>query len=107
MFIVLILIHEFGHFISAKLFKIKVNEFAVDKFLKEEIPYLARITAVGDTYDAMTSRRPYRNALPLDVVKAEIKKCAGTQFDPAIANVFLDLLENDYDKIQKIENSYY
>ena len=77
------------------------------KLKGEEIPYLARITAVADTYDAMTSRRPYRNALPLDVVKAEIKKCAGTQFDPAIANAFLDLLENDYDKIQKIENSYY
>ena len=77
------------------------------KLKGEEIPYLARIAAVADTYDAMTSRRPYRNALPLDVVKAEIKKCAGTQFDPAIANAFLDLLENDYDKIQKIENSYY
>lgn len=55
----------------------------------------------------MTSRRPYRDALPLDVVKAEIEKCSGTQFDPDIAKVFLDLLENHYDEIEKIQNSYY
>lgn len=72
-----------------------------------EIPYLARIAAVADTYDAMTSRRPYRDALPLDVVKSEIAKCSGSQFDPEIANVFLDLLENHYDEIEKIQNSYY
>ena len=77
------------------------------KLAGNDIPFLARIAAVADTYDAMTSRRPYRDALPLDVVKAEIEKCSGTQFDPEIAKVFLDLLENHYDEIEKIENSYY
>jgi len=77
------------------------------KLAGNDIPFLARIAAVADTYDAMTSRRPYRDALPLDVVKAEIEKCSGTQFDPEIAKVFLDLLENHYDEIEKIQNSYY
>lgn len=72
----------------------------------EDIPYLARITAVADTFDAMTSKRSYRNALPLDVVKDEIKRCSGTQFDPAIAEVFLDILNNDYGKIQEIQEKY-
>lgn len=72
----------------------------------EDIPYLARITAVADTFDAMTSKRSYRNALPLDVVKDEIKRCSGTQFDPVIAEVFLDLLNNDYGKIQEIQEKY-
>lgn len=71
------------------------------------IPFLARIAAVADTYDAMTSKRPYRDALPLDVVIEEIRKNSGTQFDPEIAHVFLDLLENHYDEIEKIQNSYY
>ena len=77
------------------------------KLKGNEIPYLARIAAVADTYDAMTSKRPYRDALSLDFVKEEIKKCSGTQFDPEIAKVFLDLLENNYDEIEKIQNSYY
>lgn len=72
----------------------------------EDIPYLARIAAVADTFDAMTSKRSYRNALPLDVVKDEIKRCSGTQFDPAIAEVFLDILNNDYEKIQEIQEKY-
>lgn len=72
----------------------------------EDIPYLARITAVADTFDAMTSKRSYRNALPLDVVKDEIKRCSGTQFDPAIAEVFLDILNNDYGKIREIQEKY-
>ena len=72
----------------------------------EDIPYIARIAAVVDTFDAMTSKRSYRNALPLDVVKDEIKKCAGTQFDPEMADAFLDILENDYVKIEEIQKKY-
>lgn len=68
-----------------------------------DIPYLARITAIADAYDAMTSRRVYRDSLSLDVVIDEIKKNKGTQFDPEIADVFLDILENDYKKIKKIQ----
>lgn len=74
------------------------------KLKGEDIPYFARIAAVADTFDAMTSRRAYRDPLPLDVVKAEIKKCSGTQFDPQIANLFLDILENNYDEIEEIQN---
>lgn len=70
----------------------------------ENIPYLARIAAVADTYDAMTSKRAYRDPLPLDIVKTEIEKNKGTQFDPAIADIFLDILNNNYDEIEKIQN---
>lgn len=76
------------------------------KLKGEDIPYFARIAAVADTFDAMTSKRTYRDALPIDVVKEEIKKCKGTQFDPNIADVFLDILENDYDDIKKIQEMY-
>ena len=59
----------------------------------EEIPYFARIAAIADTFDAMTSKRTYRDALPLDVVIAEFERCKGTQFDPALDDVFLDILK--------------
>ena len=72
----------------------------------ENIPLLARITAVADTFDAMTSKRSYRNAIPLEYVRAEIEKCSGTQFDPQIAKVFLDIIDNHYDEILKIQNKY-
>ena len=72
----------------------------------EDIPYLARIAAVADTFDAMTSRRSYRDALELQYVKDEIKKCEGTQFDPQIAEAFLDILENNFDKIKEIQEKY-
>ena len=72
----------------------------------ENIPLVARITAVADTFDAMTSKRTYRDALPLDVVTAEIEKCSGSQFDPKIADVFLDILKNHYNEIEKIQKKY-
>lgn len=76
------------------------------KLKGNEIPYLARITAIADTFDAMTSVRPYRHALPLEIVKEEFKKFSGTQFDPEISRVFLDILENDYNKIEEIQNKF-
>lgn len=72
----------------------------------EDIPIIARIAAVADTFDAMTSKRSYRDALPLEVVKAEIEKCSGAQFDPNIANIFLNILKNEYDKIEEIQAKY-
>ena len=72
----------------------------------EDIPYIARIAAVADTFDAMTSKRSYRDKLSLDIVKEEFKRCSGTQFDPEIAKVFLDILENDFDKIKEIQDKY-
>ncbi len=72
----------------------------------EDIPLVARIAAVADTFDAMTSKRTYRDALSLEVVISEIEKCSGTQFDPEIASVFLDILKNDYKEIKEIQQKY-
>ena len=69
----------------------------------KEIPLMARIVAVADTFDAMTSKRVYRNSLPLDVVKAEFERCSGTQFDSEIVKIFLDILNNEYNKIDEIK----
>ncbi len=55
----------------------------------EKIPLLARILAVADTYDAMTSTRPYRRALSHDEAIRELKENAGTQFDPEVVKAFL------------------
>lgn len=77
-----------------------------EKLVGENIPFLARIAAVADSFDAMTSRRTYRDSMPLDVVKAEIEKNKGTQFDPEIANIFLDILNNNYNEIEEIRNKY-
>ncbi|MBQ2645722.1 HD-GYP domain-containing protein, partial [bacterium] len=54
-----------------------------------EIPLFARIIAIADTYDAMTSTRPYRKALPHNIAVEEIKRCAGMQFDPKLAEIFI------------------
>lgn len=72
----------------------------------EDIPYVARIAAVADTFDAMTSKRSYRDSLPIDIVRAEIERCSGTQFDPNIAKVFLDIMDNDFDLIREIQEKY-
>ncbi|MHB1153732.1 MAG: HD domain-containing phosphohydrolase [Eubacteriales bacterium] len=60
------------------------------KLKGEEISLQARIIAVADCYDAMTTDRSYRKALSEDVAAAEIKKCSGTQFDPEVVNIFLE-----------------
>jgi putative nucleotidyltransferase with HDIG domain len=56
-----------------------------------EIPIGARIFAVADTLDAMTSDRPYRKAQSFDVARAEILRCSGSQFDPDVVEVFLKI----------------
>jgi putative nucleotidyltransferase with HDIG domain len=61
------------------------------KLKEEQIPIGARIFAIVDTLDAMTSDRPYRRALPFDLVGPEIRKYSGSQFDPAIADLFLTI----------------
>lgn len=55
----------------------------------EEIPLLSRIITLADSYDAMTSDRPYRNRLPIDKAIEEIIRCIGSQFDPELANMFI------------------
>ena len=72
----------------------------------EQIPLLARITSVVDAFDAMSSRRTYRNNLELEVIKEEIRKNKGTQFDPKAADIFLDILDNEYEKIEAIQEKY-
>ncbi len=62
-----------------------------DKIKSDQIPFLSRIIAVADTYDAMTSQRPYRPALATELALAEIRKCSGTQFDPEVVNAFLEI----------------
>lgn len=57
----------------------------------DEIPIGSRIIAVGDTYDAMTSNRPYRSFLSHEDAIAELKRCSGTQFDPKIVNSFMGI----------------
>lgn len=62
-----------------------------DRLSGEEIPRLARLLALADTYDAMTSDRPYRKGLPIETALAEITRGAGTQFDPALAPAFVEV----------------
>ncbi len=58
-----------------------------------DIPLIARIVAVADTYDAMTSDRAYRRALPHEVTISEIERCCSTQFDKNVAYAFLEAIE--------------
>ena len=77
-----------------------------EKLKGNDIPYLARITAVADAFDAMTSRRVYRDSMSMQKVIEEIEDCKGTQFDPEIADSFIDILKNDFESIQKIQSKY-
>lgn len=63
----------------------------------ERIPEVARILGVADAYDAMTSNRSYRKALPQEVARREIEGGKGSQFDPAIADIMLQMIEEDKD----------
>ncbi len=66
-----------------------------DNLKGEDIPIEARIIAVADSYDAMTSHRSYRAPLPQDVVRSEIEKGKGTQFDPRFADIMLHMIDED------------
>ncbi len=65
------------------------------KLKGEEIPLFSRIICVADSFEAMTSNRPYRKGMPIEDAIIEIKKCSGSQFDPKIANVFISVLLNN------------
>jgi putative nucleotidyltransferase with HDIG domain len=62
----------------------------------QEIPLMGRIICLADCFDAMTSNRTYRKALPLEVALMEIQRCSGTQFDPALADAFLQVDIEEY-----------
>jgi diguanylate cyclase (GGDEF)-like protein len=64
-----------------------------NRLMHEEIPLSARIISVVDTYDAMTSQRPYRNPLPVSVARAELQRNIGSQFDPQVVEAFLNVLD--------------
>jgi len=66
-----------------------------DGLIGEQIPELARIIGVADAYDAMTSKRSYRDVLAQEVVLSEFEKGKGTQFDPIIAEYMIQIINKD------------
>ncbi|MCI7130842.1 HD domain-containing phosphohydrolase [Frisingicoccus sp.] len=66
-----------------------------DGLIGNDIPEEARIIAVADAYDAMSSRRSYRDVLPQGIVREEIEKGKGTQFDPKFADIMLAMMDED------------
>ena len=66
-----------------------------DGLAGEQIPLVARIIGVADAYDAMSSKRSYRSVLPQAHIREEIQRCAGTQFDPEIAAIMLQIMDED------------
>ena len=74
----------------------------------ENIPEMARILAVADSYDAMTSNRSYRKWLPQSVVRSEIEKGKGTQFAPDVADIMLQIIDEDKEyTLRQIERTEY
>jgi putative nucleotidyltransferase with HDIG domain len=72
----------------------------------EEIPFISRILCVADSYSAMVSDRPYRSKLSTEIAVSELVKNKGTQFDPKVVDVFLELLEShddDYRRGDKVD----
>jgi putative two-component system response regulator len=74
--------HHHDHYNGEGLHQVTVGD---------DIPLGARIIAVADAFDAMISDRPYRSALPIKEAIDEVKRCAGTQFDPVVAKAFLKI----------------
>lgn len=68
-----------------------------DGIAGEAIPVEAQIISVADTYDAMTSKRSYRDYLPQTVVRAEVEKGVGTQFAPRFTQIMLTMIDEDVD----------
>ena len=66
-----------------------------DGLAGENIPWIARIIGVADAYDAMTSNRSYRDYLPQERVREEFQKYRGTQFDPRVTDVILQIIDED------------
>jgi len=65
----------------------------------DEIPLAARVLAVADAYEAMTSDRPYRLAIAKQSARAELLRCAGTQFDPRVVAAFLASLDHETERL--------
>ena len=67
----------------------------------EQIPLGARLISIANTLDAMLSDWPYRNALPMSRAREEIRRCAGTQFDPKIVEIFLSIPETHWIELRE------
>lgn len=65
-----------------------------DGLNEEEIPLIARIIAIADSFDAMTTDRPYRKRLSVNAAVEELKRNSGTQFDPYVVNAFLEAIKD-------------
>ena len=70
----------------------------------EEIPLNARIIGIADAFDAMTANRVYRKRLPFDYVIGELKRGRGTQFDPQLVDIFLELIEDGSIHVRREED---
>ncbi len=78
-----------------------------DGLTGKTIPEIARIISVADSYDAMSSNRSYRSAIPQHLIREEIVKGRGSQFDPEIADIMLKLIDEDKDyKMRELESNY-
>ncbi|HAN10631.1 MAG TPA: hypothetical protein DCP90_08490 [Clostridiales bacterium] len=66
-----------------------------------QIPILVRIISIADSFDAMMSKRTYRDKLGIEKSVSELKRCSGTQFDPEIVEVFIKLIDEKWDKINE------
>ena len=70
----------------------------------EDIPYFSRIILIGDTFDAMTSTRPYRKGLPYEVAFEELREFAGSQFDPQLVEYFVEAMRKEQSKNEETFN---
>lgn len=72
-----------------------------DGLKAENIPLISRIIFVADTFDAMTSDRPYRKGMATDIAVDEIIRCSGTQFDPKVVDAFVTIVKKEEQEKQK------
>ncbi|MBO4276866.1 MAG: HD-GYP domain-containing protein, partial [Clostridia bacterium] len=72
----------------------------------EDIPFVARIICCADCFDAMASKRVYKEPFPIEKIISEFERCSGTQFDPKIAKVVIHLMETGKLKPYTAENTY-
>ena len=71
---------------------------------KTQIPIEVRILSIVDAFDAMTTDRPYRKAMPMHEVMNELKKCSGGQFDPRLVKIFLEIMRLTNPRIMPLEH---